>query len=129
MGEHTWPGPITAVTLFVEDLAAARSFYEDVFGLPIVFQDGNSAVFRFGETLVNLLDARRAPVLVEPATVAAQDAGARFQFTLRVDDVDAMCEELQRRGVELLNGPQDRPWGIRTASFRDPAGHIWEIAD
>ena len=25
-------------------------------------------------------------------------------------------------------GPVDRPWGIRTASFRDPGGHIWEIA-
>jgi uncharacterized glyoxalase superfamily protein PhnB len=23
----------------------------------------------------------------------------------------------------------DRPWGIRTASFRDPGGHIWEIAN
>jgi uncharacterized glyoxalase superfamily protein PhnB len=30
--------------------------------------------------------------------------------------------------VDLLNGPMDRPWGIRTASFRDPGGHIWEIA-
>jgi lactoylglutathione lyase len=30
--------------------------------------------------------------------------------------------------VELLNGPMDRPWGIRTASFLDPGGHIWEIA-
>jgi uncharacterized glyoxalase superfamily protein PhnB len=45
-----------------------------------------------------------------------------------VDDVDETCEELQRRGVVLLNGPMDRPWGIRTASFLDPAGHIWEIA-
>ena len=34
----------------------------------------------------------------------------------------------QSRGVELLNGPMDRPWGIRTAAFADPAGHIWEIA-
>ena len=39
-----------------------------------------------------------------------------------------MCETLQARGVELLNGPMDRPWGIRTASFRDPGGYIWEIA-
>jgi lactoylglutathione lyase len=31
-------------------------------------------------------------------------------------------------GVQLLNGPIDRPWGVRTASFKDPAGHIWEIA-
>jgi uncharacterized glyoxalase superfamily protein PhnB len=52
----------------------------------------------------------------------------RFQLTLGVYDVDATCEELRARGVELLNGPVDRPWGIRTASFRDPAGHVWEIA-
>jgi uncharacterized glyoxalase superfamily protein PhnB len=56
------------------------------------------------------------------------DAGSRFQFTIGVDDVDAKCAELATRGVELLNGPIDRPWGIRTASFRDPGGHIWEIA-
>ena len=49
-------------------------------------------------------------------------------FTIQVDDVDAMCAELTARGVVLLNGPMDRPWGIRTASFRDPGGHIWEIA-
>ena len=36
--------------------------------------------------------------------------------------------ELARRGVTLLNGPMDRPWGVRTASFVDPGGHIWEIA-
>jgi uncharacterized glyoxalase superfamily protein PhnB len=50
------------------------------------------------------------------------------QFTLEVDDVDATCAMLTARGVELLNGPMDRPWGIRTASFMDPAGHIWEVA-
>jgi uncharacterized glyoxalase superfamily protein PhnB len=39
-----------------------------------------------------------------------------------------MCAVLGERGVALLNGPIDRPWGIRTASFMDPGGHIWEIA-
>ena len=51
-----------------------------------------------------------------------------MQLTITVDDVDALCADLTARGVELLNGPIDRPWGIRTASFMDPAGHIWEIA-
>jgi len=123
-----WPGGISAITLFMEDLEASKAFYEQVFGLPTVYEDDNSAVFRFGDTLVNLLRAVEAPSLVAPATVAAQDAGNRFQFTLGVEDVDAMCEELGRRGVVLLNGPMDRPWGIRTASFRDPGGNIWEIA-
>ena len=35
---------------------------------------------------------------------------------------------LRVRGVELLNGPTNRPWGVRTASFADPDGHIWEVA-
>ena len=131
MDENTqavWPGGIAAITLFVEDLPAAKRFYSDVFRLPVHFEDDNSAVFKFGDTLVNLLQTSEAPGLVAPATVANPDAGVRFQFTLAVDDVDAMVEELRRRGVELLNGPMDRPWGIRTASFRDPGGHIWEVA-
>lgn len=123
-----WPGPIAAITLFVEDLGEAKRFYGAVFGLPVTYEDENSAVFTFGQTMVNLLAASEAPALVAPAAVAGPDDGVRFQFTLGVADVDAMCEELESRGVELLNGPVDRPWGIRTASFRDPAGHIWEIA-
>ena len=43
-----------------------------------------------------------------------------MQFTIEVDDVDAMAADLQSRGVQLLNGPMDRPWGIRTAAFADP---------
>ena len=123
-----WPGSIAAITLFVEDLDSAKSFYQEVFGLPIHYEDENSAVFEFGATLVNLLKATEAQGLIEPALVSSRDAGVRFQFTLGVDDVDSMSEELGRRGVELLNGPMNRPWGIRTASFRDPGGHIWEIA-
>ena len=124
-----WPGGIYAITLFVEDLDEAKRFYGDVFRLPVVFEDANSAVFTFGDTHVNLLKTSEAHGLVAPAPVADPAAGARFQFTLGVDNVDAMVAELESRGVELLNGPIDRPWGIRTASFRDPGGHIWEIAD
>jgi catechol 2,3-dioxygenase-like lactoylglutathione lyase family enzyme len=123
-----WPGGIAAITLFAEDVAAAKEFYLRVFGLKLVYEDPDSAVFKFGNTLVNLLKITAAPELIAPATVAAREAGSRVQFTIEVDDVDATCAELAARGVELLNGPMDRPWGIRTASFRDPAGHIWEIA-
>jgi catechol 2,3-dioxygenase-like lactoylglutathione lyase family enzyme len=117
-----------AITLFAEDLARTKSFYQDVFGLPVIFEDENSAVFKLGPTMINLLDVCAAPELIAPADVASPDAGSRFQFTLDVDDVDATCAELAELGVTLLNGPMDRPWGIRTASFTDPSGHIWEIA-
>ncbi|HEV8055135.1 MAG TPA: VOC family protein, partial [Nocardioidaceae bacterium] len=100
----------------------------EVFGLPVAFEDDDSAVFNFGNTLVNLLRATAAGELIEPAAVARREVGSRLQLTIEVDDVDAMCAELVSRGVELLNGPMDRPWGVRTASFSDPGGHIWEIA-
>lgn len=127
-GAGSWPGPISALTLFVEDLDAAKQFYRDVFGLPVHYEDSESAVFKFKNTLINLLKSTAARGLVEPAQVAPFESGVRLQLTIEVEDVDAMCDELRSRGVELLNGPMDRPWGIRTASFRDPAGHIWEIA-
>jgi catechol 2,3-dioxygenase-like lactoylglutathione lyase family enzyme len=123
-----WPSGIGAITLFVEDLDAAKEFYGRAFALPVKFEDDASAVFEFGGTLVNLLKATEADELIAPVKVAQPEAGARFQLTLGVDNVDATCRELTARGVELLNGPMDRPWGIRTAAFRDPAGHVWEIA-
>src|SRR4029077_7386890 len=113
----TWAKALSTVTLFVDDLAATKQFYVDVFGLPVIFEDPDSAVFRFGTMLINLLKSEAAPELIEPARVAESEAGSRFQFTIDVDDVDAMCAELARRGVTLLNGPMDRPWGVRTASF------------
>jgi len=124
----SWPGGIGAITLFVEDLPAAKEFYGRAFGLPVVFEDDASAVFRFADTLINLLKATEGVGLIAPAAVAPPEAGSRMQFTIDVEDVDAMCADLTARGVELLNGPMDRPWGIRTASFRGPGGHIWEIA-
>jgi catechol 2,3-dioxygenase-like lactoylglutathione lyase family enzyme len=124
----SWPRGIGAITLFVEDLEAAKQFYREVFGLPVTFEDDDSAVFGFGNTIINLLKTTAARELIEPAVVATREAGSRLQLTIEVDDVDAMCAKLATRGVELLNGPMDRPWGVRTASFRDPGGHIWEIA-
>jgi len=128
MTDTKWPKSLSTITLFVEDLAATRQFYLDVFGLPVHFEDDNSAVFDFGNTLVNLLEVGQAPELVEPAPVGGPDVGPRCLLTVNVDDVDVAYERVRAAGVELLNGPIDRPWGVRTAAFLDPAGHAWEIA-
>jgi catechol 2,3-dioxygenase-like lactoylglutathione lyase family enzyme len=119
---------VGAITLFVEDLATTKAFYAEVFGLPLIHEDDDSVVFDFGNAVVNLLRSPAATELIDPATPGGQGDGPRLQLTLEVADVDAISAELTARGVELLNGPMDRPWGIRTASFRDPDGHVWEIA-
>ncbi len=118
---------VSAITLFVEDPRRSKSFYENL-GVPVLFEDDESVAFRFENTIVNLLQRAAAPELIDPARVADADSGSGFQLTLGVDDVDEACAQLASRGVELLNGPSDRPWGVRTAAFADPDGHVWELA-
>ena len=119
---------VGAITLFVEDPQRSKAFYEGVFDLSAIWEDEDSAAFKFDNMIVNLLKLPAARDLIDPGAVATPEAGSRFQLSIWVDDADAVCAELATRGVELLNGPMNRPWGMRTASFTDPDGHIWEIA-
>ena len=119
---------VDAITMFIGDVQRSKSFYEQVFGGEAIYEDDDAVAFRFENLIVNLLKTDAARELIEPAAVGGADADSRFQLTIGVDDVDAACSELAAKGIELLNGPMDRDWGVRTASFRDPDGHIWEIA-
>ena len=123
------PTAIEVVTLFVEDITAAKAFYQRVFAPEIVYKDDVSAVLAFSGAMVNLLAVSEAPTLLAPRPVAAPAAGAGMLLTIRVASVDAAVSKLEAAGVTLLNGPIDRPWGRRTAAFADPSGHVWEIAE
>jgi lactoylglutathione lyase len=119
---------VETVTLFVDDLAEAKSFYKTIFGVTAVYEDHVSWVFRLGAMMVNLLQASEAGELLEPVAVARTNAAVKVMFTIRVSNVDVACGDLQEKGVKLLNGPIDRPWGRRTAAFADPDGNVWEVA-
>jgi len=118
---------LDVITLFVEDLPASKTFYTEVFGLEVIWEDDASAVVKMSNLIINLLRVSNAPTLIEPIPVAAPDA-SRALLTIEVDDANAVCADLEAHGVTLLNGPIDRPWGRRTAAFADPAGNTWEIA-
>lgn len=113
------------MTLFVPDLDRARQFYQDVFGLDAQPVDDDTTVLRFKDMYLFLHTAAAREPQPEILDEARKGAG---QFAIIVGDVDAVCSELAGRGVTLLSGPADRPWGMRTVTFADPGGHIWEIA-
>ncbi|MDE2127502.1 MAG: VOC family protein [Armatimonadetes bacterium] len=121
------PARAEAITLFVADRHRSKAFYHAVFAIEPIFEDQNSVAFRFESLIVNLLEVREAPTLIGPAKVGSPESGARFQLTIGVTDIDAACATLAENGVSLINGPMDRPWGMRTACFMDPDGHIWEV--
>jgi len=126
------PGPlsrgvITQVTLVCDDLPEALHFYGELLGAEELYADDAWAVYRLAGLLVTLVSEREGGRMVAPTTPAAAP-GARALVTVEVGDVDAVAEALTARGIVLLNGPVERPWGARTATFADPAGHLWEIA-
>jgi len=123
-----WPKNIGAITLFVENVDRASSFYQRAFGLQPAFEDDTDAMFRLENTLLFLTKASEAPRMIAPAAAGSPGNGPRHVFAIIVGDVDAVCAELTGKGVALLNGPADRPWGMRTANFQDPDGYVWEIA-
>lgn len=122
-----WEKEIGAMTLHVADLRRAKKFYEQVFGLPAQHEDEDSVMFRFTNMYVFL---HSAAVTDEPPAGAVLESAltGAGQFAIIVEDVDAVTSELEAVGVALLSGPSDRAWGMRTVTFADPSGHVWEIA-
>lgn len=125
----TFSGGIFAITLLTQDLEQSRDFYGKKLALQEVFKDEVSSVYSAGSTVINLLSVGEAEVLLKPIKYEAAKVGTNSVYTLKCADVDAAADQLKANGVELLSGPIDRPWGIRTASFQDPSGHIWELAN
>jgi len=112
------------VILYVGDLEGSVAFYRDVVGLPHRFTDAGYAEFGTGATRLALYERRRAEWLTGQP-VAPGPAG---EIVLVVDDVDAVAAGLRERGVPLLSGPVDRPWGHRTLHVADPDGFVVEFA-
>jgi catechol 2,3-dioxygenase-like lactoylglutathione lyase family enzyme len=121
-----WQRQIGAMTLFVGDLNGTKAFYQKVFGLEPVFEEPGTAMFKFGDQYVFLHAADDLPATA--GAILEEGRKGAGQFAIIVDDVDAVCTELTSRGAEPIAALADRPWGMRTVTFADPAGHVWEIA-
>lgn len=119
---------IDATVLFVRDLAACTTFYRDTFGLPIIESDPDSVSFRLGDQYFLLLEVSAAARLLgEEGHALNIEGGPRGLLAVGVEDVDATYEALKAKGVLFLRPPTNQSWGLRTAHFADPDGHLWEI--
>lgn len=126
--QQTFTPALSAVTLLVEDIEASRDFYTRTFDEQPQWLDDHSLGYNLGSVVLNLLLASEGERLVTPAPVGTRDSGLRSQLSIWVDDIDTVVDILTSRGVSFDTGPVDQPWNMRTASFRDPDGHSWEIA-
>lgn len=112
------PGPklCAAATLFVvEDVLKSVAHYSEVLGFKIAFTYGEPTFYagvERDEVTIHLQAAR--------ATKRQVGQGAVNIF---VTAVDALHDELKRRGARLLNDPQDRDYGMRDFDLDDLDGN------
>lgn len=127
---------LSAVHIFVDDPEAALAFYRDTLGLTVrneVARDGFSWI-----TLSTDSQPEISIVLSQPHAGRSQEDGDAIAALLakgelrpvhlRSDDLDATFEQIAAApGVEVLQEPDSRPWGVRDAAVRDPAGNLLRI--
>lgn len=116
------------VVLVVADLDRALAFYCDLLGLALGHRSGPYAQLATGATRVSLYErSAMASTLghdLDPPSLQAPG----FELGFKVDDCDAVYDELVSGGATPAVPPTDRDWGQRTAYVRDPDGHLVELA-
>jgi catechol 2,3-dioxygenase-like lactoylglutathione lyase family enzyme len=123
------------VNLWVHDQDEALAFYTRTLGMEarvdVTFPHmGNFRWLTVGPPnqpdFSIVLSAVPGPPMMDPATAEQlrdlMGKGFAGTLFLRTDDCYAAYEELRRRGVEFVEPPEERSYGI-DASFRDPSGN------
>ena len=126
---------ISTAQVWVHDQDEALDFYTKKLGMEVrsdvtVPEMGNFRWLAVGpvgqEDVSVVLMAIPGPPVFEPETAeAVRDLtakGASGTIFLSTEDCRASYEELKGRGVEFVDTPEERPYGI-DASFRDPSGN------
>ncbi len=132
---------IHVITLAVDDLGRAVTFYRDGLGLPtdgiigteFLGDDENPAgavaMFHLDGGLIFAVYPRTE--LLKDAHLAATAIGdPAFSLGHAVpsrEAVDALLERAVSAGATLTGSAHDRPWGIYSGYFKDPYGHLWEV--
>ncbi len=120
---------ISMITLGVDDLARSIDFYQNGLGFPRQGDHENVAFFELNGSWLGLY-SREA--LAEDAGVPSDGSGFNgFALAHNVaseEEVVAVVEQAVASGAELVKKPQKVFWGGFSGYFRDPDGHLWEVA-
>ncbi|MGK7297421.1 MAG: VOC family protein [Candidatus Wenzhouxiangella sp. M2_3B_020] len=111
-----------------DDMDATREWYAGHLGVPFNDWGGWSLHWRYLEDPEHVGRTEWSPFPAD--TEYMQPSGQPFMMNFRVDDLDAMIEQLRRAGIELIGEPEEHEYG-KFAWILDPNGvkiELWEPA-
>lgn len=125
-------GGVLETALYVDDIGRARAFYEDVMGLRAMVADTRLVAYPIAPGNVLLLFSRGqtlAPVRLPGGTLPPHDGHGplHIAFAIAAADLDAWARRLAEQGV-VIESRIDWPKGGVSLYFRDPDGHLLELA-
>lgn len=119
---------VTLITLGVQDLAAAKGFYERLGWVPqdgtegvAFYQMQGSVLGLFGRDDLAKDQGRPGATLGTGAMTLAQNFASEEQ-------VDAAFAAALAAGATALKAPEKVFWGGYSGYWADPDGHVWEVA-
>jgi catechol 2,3-dioxygenase-like lactoylglutathione lyase family enzyme len=119
---------LTLVTLGVDDLARARSFYEEGLGWRPADTPEGVAFYQLPGMAFALWS--RAELAADARTpVDGRFSGIALACNQRSrEEVDAVMAAAAAAGARILKPAEATPWGGYSGYFADPDGHVWEVA-
>lgn len=126
---------LTVITLGVDDLDRAVSFYRDGLGLPtegIIGQEFEHGAVAFFDLQGGLKLALWPRTSLSHDTSLPLAPRASTEFTLghnvsSREEVDAVMAEARHAGATEVRPAQETFWGGYAGYFQDPDGHLWEV--
>jgi catechol 2,3-dioxygenase-like lactoylglutathione lyase family enzyme len=123
---------ILETALYTDDMVRARRFYEDVMELEAIFADDRLCAYGVAGRDVLLLFKRgttRETVTMPGGTIPGHDGSGPLHvaFAIGREELDEWERRLTSQRVEI-EGRTDWPRGGRSIYFRDPDGHLLELA-
>ena len=100
------------------DFERSYAFYAETLGLHLFREYTGGAVFFLGGGYLEI-SGRGVPA----------ELGDKISLWLQVRDIDAELDRLAAAGVDQVEAPVDKSWGLREARLRDPDGVVLVLVE